>query len=160
MRLVHSSALPIRRYRPAYPAAQLRKPDFDITLFSMETVQQQNLVVVVVDDEESVREAVSRLLRAAGLTARAFASAEDFLISGLLNTTGCVIADIRMPGMSGLDLLAQLNAGHCPIPTILITAHGDETLRMRAMRAGAVKFLAKPIDGETLLASVHAAMQA
>src|ERR1700722_11075465 len=118
MRLVHSSALPIRRYRSACPAAQLRKPGFDITLFYMETVQQQNLVVVV-DDEESVREAVSRLLRAAGLTARAFASAEDFLISGLLNSTGCVIADIRMPGMSGLDLLAELNAGHCPIPTIL-----------------------------------------
>ncbi len=158
MRLVHRSALPIRRYRPAYPAAQLRKPGFDITLFSMETVQQQNLVVVV-DDEEPVREAVSRLLRAAGLTVRAFASAEDFLISGLLNTTGCVIADIRMPGMSGLDLLAELNARRCPIPTILITAHGDETLRLQAMRAGAVKFLAKPVDGETLLASVLAALQ-
>jgi FixJ family two-component response regulator len=136
----------------------LRKPDFEIKLFSMEPDQQQNLVVVV-DDEEPVREAVSRLLRAAGLTVRAFGSAEDFLISGLLNTTGCVIADIRMPCMSGLDLLAELNARRCPIPTILITAHGDETLRLQAMRAGAVKFLAKPVDGETLLASVQAALQ-
>jgi FixJ family two-component response regulator len=136
----------------------LRKPGFEITLFSMETLQQQNLVVVV-DDEEPVRKAVSRLLRAAGLKVRAFASGEDLLISGLLNATGCVIADIRMPGMSGLDLLAELNARQCPIPTILITAHGDETLRMQAMRAGAVKFLAKPVDGETLLASVQAALQ-
>jgi FixJ family two-component response regulator len=136
----------------------LRKPGFEITLFSMETLQQQNLVVVV-DDEEPVRKAVSRLLRAAGLKVRAFASGEDLLISGLLNATGCVIADIRMPGMSGLDLLAELNSRQCPIPTILITAHGDETLRMQAMRAGAVKFLAKPVDGETLLASVQAALQ-
>lgn len=124
----------------------------------METPQQQNLVVIV-DDEEPVREAVSRLLRAAGLRVRAFASGEDLLISGLLNATGCVIADIRMPGMSGLELLTELNARQCPIPTILITAHGDETLRMQAMRAGAVKFLAKPVDGETLLASVQAALQ-
>ncbi len=159
MRLVHSSALPIPRYRPSYPAAQLREPGFGVTLLPMETVQQQNLVVVV-DDEESVREAISRLLRAAGLTVRAFASAEDLLTSGPLNATGCVIADIRMPGMSGLELLAELNARHCPVPTILITAHGDETLRMQAMRAGVVKFLAKPIDGETLLASVQAALQA
>jgi FixJ family two-component response regulator len=159
MRLVHRSALPIRRHRPSYPAAQLRKPGFEVTLFSMETVQQQNLVVVV-DDEEPVREAVSRMLKAAGLTVRAFASAEDLLKSGLLNATGCVITDIRMPGMSGLELLAELNARHCPIPTILITAHGDENLRMHAMRAGVVKFLAKPVDGETLLASVQAALQA
>ena len=124
----------------------------------METPQQQNLVVIV-DDEEPVREAVSRLLRAAGLTVRAFASGEALLISGLLNATGCVIADIRMPGMSGLDLLTELNARQYPIPTILITAHGDEALRMQAMRAGAVKFLAKPVDGETLLASVQAALQ-
>lgn len=124
----------------------------------MEMPQQQNLVVIV-DDEEPVRDAVSRLLRAAGLRVRAFASGEDLLISGLLNATGCVIADIRMPGMSGLDLLTELNARQCPTPTILITAHGDETLRMQAMRAGAVKFLAKPVDGETLLASVQAALQ-
>lgn len=64
-----------------------------------------------------------------------------------------------MPGMSGLDLLAELSARRCPVPTILITAHGDENLRMQAMRAGAVKFLAKPIDGEMLLASVKAALR-
>jgi FixJ family two-component response regulator len=116
-------------------------------------------VVVVVDDEEPVRKAVQRLLKAAGLAVESYASAEDFLKSGQLNATGCLVADIRMPGMSGLDLLAELNRQHLPIPTILITAHGDENLRMQAMRAGAVKFLSKPVDGATMLASVHAALQ-
>lgn len=116
-------------------------------------------MVVVVDDEESVRKAVQRLLTAAGLTVESYASAEDFLKSGQLNTTGCLVADIRMPGMSGLDLLAELNRKHLPIPTILITAHGDENLRMQAMRAGAVKFLSKPVDGSILLTSVQAALQ-
>jgi len=124
----------------------------------MATVDEQELVVVV-DDEESVRGAVSRLLRAAGLTVKSFVSAEDLLDSGELDATGCLIVDIRMPGMSGLDLLAELNSRQCLVPTILITAHGDETLRMQAMRAGAVKFLAKPIDGATLLASVQAALK-
>ncbi len=116
-------------------------------------------MVAIVDDEESVREAVQRLLRAAGFTVRSFESAEDFLKSDELNTTGCLVADIRMPGMSGLELLTELNIQHLPIPTILITAHGDEHLRMQAMRAGAVKFLPKPVDGATLVASARAALQ-
>jgi FixJ family two-component response regulator len=116
-------------------------------------------MVVVVDDEESVRNALQRLLKAAGLTVKSYASAEDFLNSGQLNATGCLVADIRMPGMSGLDLLSELNRKHLPIPTIFITAHGDENLRMQAMRAGAVKFLPKPVDGATLLASVRTALQ-
>jgi FixJ family two-component response regulator len=116
-------------------------------------------LVVVVDDEEPVRKAVERLLRAAGLTVRSYASAEDFLESGQVKGTGCLVADIRMPGMSGLDLLAELTRQRLPIPTILITAHGDEDLRMQAMRAGAVKFLPKPVDGATMLASVQAALQ-
>ena len=116
-------------------------------------------MIAVVDDEDSVREAVQRLLRAAGFTVGSFASAEDFLKSGQLNTTGCLVADIRMPGLSGLDLLSELNRKHLPIPTIFITAHGDENLRMQAMRAGAVKFLAKPVDGSTLLTSVQSALE-
>jgi FixJ family two-component response regulator len=115
--------------------------------------------IAVVDDEHSVREAVQRLLRAAGFTVGSFASAEDFLKSGQLDTTACLVADIRMPGLSGLDLLSELNRKHLPIPTIFITAHGDENLRMQAMRAGAVKFLSKPVEGATLLASVQAALQ-
>jgi FixJ family two-component response regulator len=116
-------------------------------------------MVVIVDDEESVRKALQRLLGAAGLNVTSFASAEDFLNSEQLDATGCLVADIRMPGMSGLELLAELNRKHLPIPTIFITAHGDETLRMQAMRAGAVKFLPKPVDGATLVASVQTALQ-
>ena len=128
---------------------------------TLETMVKQDgsHLVVVVDDEESVRQAVQRLLKAAGLTVSSFASAEDFLKSGQLNATGCLVADIRMPGMSGLDLLTELNRKHLPIPTIFITAHGDENLRMQAMRAGAVKFLAKPVDGAILLTSVQAALE-
>jgi FixJ family two-component response regulator len=125
---------------------------------NMEIASGANMVVVV-DDEESVRKALQRLLGAAGLTVSSFASAEDFLKSGHLDSTGCLVADIRMPGMSGLELLAELNRKRLPIPTIFITAHGDENLRMQAMRAGAVKFLPKPVDGATLVASVQAALQ-
>jgi FixJ family two-component response regulator len=116
-------------------------------------------MVAVVEDDESYRAAVQRLLKSAGLSVRSFASAEDFLKSGQQQETGCLIADIRMPGMSGLDLQAKLNAEHCPIPIIFITAHGDEEMRMQAMRAGAVKFLAKPFDGAILLESVRVALQ-
>ena len=77
----------------------------------------------------------------------------------LVDDTGCLVADIRMPGLSGLDLLAELNRQHLSIPTILITAHGDESLRLQAMRAGAVKFLSKPVDSAILLASVQAALE-
>ena len=114
-------------------------------------------VVSVVDDDDSFRAALQRLLKSAGYPVRSFASAEDFLKSGQQHQTGCLIADIRMPGMSGLDLQGKLNADHCPIPTIFITAHGDEKMRLQAMRCGAVKFLAKPFDDAILLESVRTA---
>jgi FixJ family two-component response regulator len=114
-------------------------------------------VVSVVDDDESFRAALQRLLKSAGFPVRLFASAEDFLKSGQQHATGCLIADIRMPGMSGLDLQGKLNADHCAIPTIFITAHGDEKMRLQAMRGGAVKFLAKPFDDAILLESVRTA---
>jgi FixJ family two-component response regulator len=116
-------------------------------------------MVAVVEDDESYRAAVQRLLKSAGLPVRSFASAEDFLKSGQQQETGCLIADIQMPGMSGLDLQAKLNAEHCPIPIIFITAHGDEEIRLQAMRGGAVKFLAKPFDGAILLESVRVALK-
>ena len=116
-------------------------------------------MVAVVDDDESFRGALQRLLKSAGFQVRAFASAEDFLKSGRQHETGCLIADIRMPGMSGLDLQAKLNADHFPIPTIFISAHGDEKMRLQAMRGGAVKFLAKPFDDAILLESVRTALK-
>jgi len=116
-------------------------------------------MVAVVEDDDSYRVAVRRLLKSAGFSVQSFATAEDFLRSGRQHETGCLITDIRMPGMSGLDLQAKLNADHCLIPTIFITAHGDEDMRLQAMRGGAVKFMVKPFDGEILLESVRAAFE-
>jgi FixJ family two-component response regulator len=116
-------------------------------------------MVAIVDDDDLMRTALQGLLKSAGLLAQAFASADEFLGSGHQHDTACLITDIRMPGMSGLELQAQLNADHCRIPTIFITAHGDARMRMQAMRAGAVEFLAKPFDDEALLESVRAAME-
>ena len=120
--------------------------------------QRKDRLVAIIDDDDSMRTALLGLLKSAGLLAQAYASAEEFLRSGNQHNTACLIADIRMPGMSGLELLAHLNADHCRIPTIFITAHGDEKMRMQAMRAGAVEFLAKPFDDEALLESVRAAL--
>jgi FixJ family two-component response regulator len=106
-----------------------------------------------------MRSALQGLLKAVGMPAQAFASAEEFLRSGQQHQAGCLIADIRMPGMSGLELQAQLNAENCRIPIIFITAHGDEKMRMQALRAGAVEFMAKPFDDEALLESVRAALE-
>lgn len=115
-------------------------------------------LVAIVDDDDSVRDALGGLLKAVGFPARAFASAEEFLKSGQQHQTSCLIADIRMPGMSGLELQAQLNAERCRIPIIFITAHGDTKMRIQALRAGAVEFLSKPFDDEVLLESVRAAL--
>ena len=115
-------------------------------------------MVAIVDDDESMRNAVLDLVKAAGFPGQAFASAEEFLESGQQHTTGCLIADIRMPGMSGLELQARLNAEGCKMPIIFITAHGDPKMRMQALRAGAVEFLAKPFDDDVLLERLRAAL--
>jgi FixJ family two-component response regulator len=115
--------------------------------------------IAIVDDDDSMRSAVQDLLEAVNLPAHGFASAEEFLSSGKQHHTACLIADIRMPGMSGLELQAELNAERCRIPIIFITAHGDQRMRMQALRAGAVEFLAKPFDNEALLDSVRAALE-
>ena len=112
-------------------------------------------MIAIVDDEELVRTSLQRLLKVAGYTVAAFTSAEEFLKSGRLQGVRCLIADIRMPGMSGLDLQAQLNAEDYQIPIIFITAHGDEKMRIRAMRDGAVAFLAKPFDNAVLLERIR-----
>jgi FixJ family two-component response regulator len=122
-------------------------------------IQRKGNMVAIVDDDDLMRSAVEGLLKSAGLPSQAFASAEEFLNSGQQRQVGCLVADIRMPGMNGLELQAKLNAEHCRIPTIFITAHGDEKMRMQALRAGAVEFLAKPFDDEALLESVRAALE-
>ena len=120
--------------------------------------QEKPTLVAIVDDDDSVRNALHGLMKESGFPALAFASAEEFLQSGKRRQTACLIADIRMPGMSGLELQARLNAEHQRIPIIFITAHGDEDMRLQALRAGAVEFLAKPFDDEALLDTVRAAL--
>lgn len=122
------------------------------------TAAKMNLVAIV-DDDDLMRGALQGMLKSVGLSSQAFASAEEFLTSGQQHKTACLIADIRMPGMSGLELQARLNDEQCRIPTIFITAHGDEKMRMQALRAGAVEFLAKPFDDQVLLESVQAALE-
>lgn len=120
--------------------------------------QSKSKPVVIVDDDESVRDALQGLMKAAGLPALAFASAEGLLGSGEQRRAGCLIIDIRLPGISGLELQSKLNTNHLRVPIIFITADGDEHMRMQALRAGAVEFLVKPFDDQALLDSVRAAL--
>ena len=116
-------------------------------------------MVAFVDADDSVRSALQGRMKVVGLRARTFESAEEFLESGEQQDVGCLIADVRMPGMSGLELQATLNAADCRIPTIFVTAHGDERTRTEAMRAGAFGFMAKPYNDKALVASVREALR-
>jgi FixJ family two-component response regulator len=121
--------------------------------------QGKTKLVAIVDDDQSMRGALQGLLKSVGVSSQVFASAEEFLNSGQQYQAACLITDIRMPGISGLELHARLNAERCRIPTIFITAHDDGQMRMRALRAGAVEFLAKPFDDEALIETVRAALE-
>jgi FixJ family two-component response regulator len=116
-------------------------------------------LIAVVDDDQSVRCALKDLMESAGLSARCFGSAEEFLESDERNQAACLVVDIRMPGMSGLELQATLKAEGSRIPSIFITAHGDAKVKMRAMKAGAVEFLSKPFDDEVLLEKVRSTLK-
>ena len=124
----------------------------------MSSVKRTSLVAVV-DDDDLLRDALRRLLKASGLGAVSFESADDLLNSGRLPEIACLIADVRMPGMSGLELQAKLKAERYATPIIFITAHGDAKMRVQAMRDGAVEFLTKPFDNTVLLEMVHAALE-
>jgi FixJ family two-component response regulator len=115
-------------------------------------------LISVIDDDESVRRTTTRLIESFGFRAAAFESAENFLGSGHLNDTSCLIVDVQMPGMNGLQLQSQLAAAGCSIPIIFITAHDDKESRRRAMQAGAVAFLAKPFNDGELLQIIHSAL--
>jgi FixJ family two-component response regulator len=116
-------------------------------------------LVAIVDDDESVQRALQDLIESDNLPALCFSSAEQFLGSEARGEAACLIADIRMPGMSGLELQAKLKAERCRIPVIFITAHGDAGIRIHAIRQGAVEFLSKPFDDAVLLEIVHTALK-
>jgi FixJ family two-component response regulator len=116
-------------------------------------------VISVVDDDASVRNATQNLVRSMGYTVRTFASADAFLQSGYLKDTSCVIADVQMPGMNGVELQSLLRAKGCHIPFIFISAFPEATIRQRALRDGAICFLAKPFDGGVLLDYLNKAIE-
>ena len=122
-------------------------------------IGHNSTLVAIVDDDQSVQRALQDLIESDGLSALCFGSAEQFLDSQARSKVACLIADIRMPGMSGLELQAKLKAERCRIPVIFITAHGDAEMRIHAMRQGAVEFLSKPFDDAVLLEIVHAALE-
>ncbi len=116
-------------------------------------------LVTVVDDDESVRESLPDLLREFGYSARAFSSAEEFLASDCVSQTRCLILDIAMPGMTGPDLQRELKLRQQHIPIVFITAHRDETIRPRVLKAGAVECLFKPFSDTALLEALNAAIR-
>ena len=115
-------------------------------------------MIAIIDDDESLQDSLRDLIESIGLVARCFGSAEEFLASGLLREVGCLIAEIQMPGMSGLELQAGLKEEQCNIPIIFIANNGGARMRIQAMREGAVEFLAKPLDFQLLLKTVRAAL--
>lgn len=119
----------------------------------------KHALVAVVDDDELIRNSIADLLLSAGIESRTFSSGEEFLADGIPQETMCLVTDIRMPGMTGLELQRELADHHSWVPIIFITALEDTRLRAQAMRAGAVEFLLKPVDDEVLLHSVQAALR-
>jgi FixJ family two-component response regulator len=116
-------------------------------------------VVFVVDDDASVRRSTERLVRSVGLAIQAFASAREFLDGARVEKPGCLILDVHMPGLSGLDLQRELAQRGVEIPIIFLTGHGDIPMTVRAMKAGAAEFLTKPVRPRDLLSAIHAAIE-
>jgi FixJ family two-component response regulator len=121
----------------------------------------EQLVIAIVDDQAALREATENLLKSAGLKAVSFASAEDLLQARALDGAGCLILDVRLPGMSGLELQQHLAADGIHVPIVFITAQedGDGRMRAQALRSGALAFLRKPFSDEDLLNAVRSALQ-
>jgi FixJ family two-component response regulator len=116
-------------------------------------------LISVVDDDDAMRISLENLIRSVGLRAQGFPSAEAFLRSNQLHETDCLILDVRIPGITGLELQRRLAATNSRIPIIFITAHQNEDWRMQALHAGAVAFLYKPFHEEALLDAIHAALK-
>ena len=117
-----------------------------------------SILVTVVDDDESVRDALKGFMKSVGFAAESFSSAEDFLGSDILDKTSCLIVDVHMPVMTGLELQCRLSNNQSRIPMIFITARDDPETRAQALKAGAVDFLRKPFAGDTLLDAIHTAL--
>jgi FixJ family two-component response regulator len=125
----------------------------------MSTPPDQQPIVFVIDDDESMRSALSSLFRSVGLQVRVFASAPEFLQSRLPDSPSCLVLDVRLPGLSGLDFQSDLAKANTYIPIIFMTGHGDIPMTVRAMKAGAVEFLTKPFRDQDMLDAVQLALE-
>lgn len=119
----------------------------------------ESALVAIVDDDQLFRRSVERLVRSAGFRVEAFGSAEEFLESGASSGTACLVLDIKLPGMNGLELQQRLIKRGQRIPIVFVSAHGDSVLRAHALRAGAIEFLKKPFDDSTLLDALERAIR-
>lgn len=120
--------------------------------------QDGSPLVFIVDDDESLRRALRNLFRSVGFRVETFASAEAFLESIHQEETSCLVLDLRMPGMNGLELLSHLSGTGSRIPAVILTAHSDDEARQRSLESGAVAFLSKPFSGKALLDAVRTAI--
>ncbi len=120
---------------------------------------EKNTVVFIIDDDPSVRKSLWRLLRSIGQTVETFSSAEEFLARDRFNGIGCILLDVQMPGLSGMDLQAALSKAETSMPIVFITGHGDIPMSVEAMRKGAVHFLTKPFDDNELLRAIGEAIE-
>jgi FixJ family two-component response regulator len=119
---------------------------------------REKVVISLVDDDESVRSALKRLIKSVGLKVSEFASAEDFLNFATPSEAACMVLDLRLPGMSGLELQARLLAANCQIPIVFISAHDDGQARAQALAAGAIDFLQKPFSEKALFDAINSAL--
>jgi FixJ family two-component response regulator len=116
-------------------------------------------IVMIVDDDESIRRAARRLIKSYGFPVETFASAEDFLSSGRLHETACLVLDVQMPGLNGLELQSRLITDGHQVPIIFITAFNDENARAQALKAGALGYLVKPFEEADLLTAINVALR-
>jgi len=122
-------------------------------------VTDERTIVHIVDDDAAVRDSLSLLLRTVGLPSRTYASADEFLVAYMPEEVSCLVADIRMPGLSGLELQQELLERHADVPIIFITGHGDVPMAVNAMKCGALDFIQKPFRDQDLLDRIHHALQ-
>lgn len=115
-------------------------------------------MISIIDDDESIRKGLGRLFRSVGFDVNSFASAEEFLNSGDLQRSSCLILDLRMPGMDGLELQSRLVSSNCQVPIVFLTAHNDEQSREQALKAGAIDFVQKPFNEASLIRDVNKAV--
>src|SRR5881275_3153267 len=121
-------------------------------------MNEKNALVFIVDEDRDTRESLRNLIRSAGLSAQTFSSAQEFLAAERPKAPGCVVLDVKLPGLSGLDLQQELAKAGVQVPIIFVTGYGDIPMSVRAMKSGALEFLTKPLDNEALLAAIQQAV--